>query len=298
LGDHVKQAGSLVEDKGLRFDFSHFSAVSAEQIRAVELLVNQGIWANVEVHTQIMGLEEAVRSGAAALFAERYGEQVRVVSMGDISRELCGGAHVERSGDIGVLRIVSESSVAAGVRRIEAVTRKAALELSQAQARRLAELAGLLKAGDSELGARVNRLLSQIGDKDKEINALKTRLAQGGGAGFDLMDKVEEVNGFKRLIAVVEADEPRQLREVADKLRVRLASGVAVLGARGAEGKALLLAMVTKDLTGRFHAGEIIRQLAPLVGGGGGGRPDLAQAGGGKGQELEAAMERAAAIIK
>jgi alanyl-tRNA synthetase len=298
LGEHVKQAGSLVEDTGLRFDFSHFSAMSAEQISAVELLVNQGIWANVEAHTQIMGLEEAVRGGAVALFEERYGEQVRVVSLGDISKELCGGLHVRRSGDIGFFRITGESSVAAGVRRIEAVTRKPALELSQAQARRLADLAGLLKAGDSELGERVKRLLSQIRENDKEIDALKTRLAQGGGGGFDLMSKVEQLNGFKRLIALVEADEPRQLREAADNLRARLASGVVLLGARNGEGKALLLAMVSKDLTGRFHAGDILRQLAPLVGGGGGGRPDLAQAGGCKGQDLELALQRAAEIIK
>ena len=297
LGEHVKQAGSLVSDTSLRFDFSHFSAMGSEEIKQVELIVNQAIWANLDVQTNLMSLDEAVRSGATALFEERYGEDVRVVQLGGVSRELCGGTHVERSGDIGSFRIIGEASVAAGVRRIEAITRQPALQLAQEQSDLLASLGSLLKGGQNDLAERIKRMQGQLKEKDREVEAMKAKLASGGG-GSDILSKLEEVNGLKRLITQVETDDPKALRELADSLRDRMGSGVIVLGATSADNKALLLALVSKDLTKRFHAGNIIKELAPLVGGGGGGRPDMAQAGGSNAAGLQNALTRAAELLQ
>ncbi len=297
LGEHVKQAGSLVSDESLRFDFSHFHALSKEEIAKVEALVNQGIWRNYEVQTTLMSLDEAVRSGATALFEERYGESVRVVAVPGVSRELCGGTHVERSGDIGQFRIVGESSVAAGVRRIEGITREPAFKLSQKQSEMLGATASTLKCGQDEIIERIKRLQSGLKEKDREMEAMKVRMATGGG-GADLLARLEEVNGLKRVVASIGQADPKALREMADNLRGRLASGVAVLGATTEDGKALLLALVSQDLTKRFHAGNIIKELAPLVGGGGGGRPDLAQAGGNEPAGLESALKRAREILQ
>ena len=296
LGQHVKQAGSMVSPEGLRFDFSHISAMTPDEMRQVEQLVNQAIWANYEVCTNLMSLQEAMRSGATALFEERYGEHVRVVEIPGVSRELCGGTHAARSGDIGLFKLLGESSVAAGVRRVEALTRQGALKFVQDQAALLEKLGAVLKSAPNELDERVQRLQGQVKDKDREIETLKTRLAQGGGGG-DIMAELQQVGDFKRLIKEVETDSPKALRELADNLRDRMESGVVVLGAR-AEGKALLLAAVSKDLTGRFQAGNIIKELAPLVGGGGGGRPDMAQAGGTDVNGLKAALEKAEEIIR
>ncbi len=278
LGEHVKQAGSLVSPQRLRFDFSHFEALTPEQMREIERRVNQGIRANLALETRVMDLEEAMATGAMALFEERYGDKVRLVQIPGLSKELCGGTHAQRTGDIGLFKLVSESSVAAGVRRVEALTGAAAVEAVQAMEEELTRTAAALKAPRSEASAKAAALQAQLKQAKSEIETLKAKLASGGG-GRDLLSEAQEVAGIKVIAAQVEADTPKSLREAADNLRDRLGSGVAVLGA-AAGGKAMLLALVTKDLVGRFHAGNLVKALAPLVGGGGGGRPDMAQAGG------------------
>ncbi|MCA1905959.1 MAG: alanine--tRNA ligase [Desulfarculus sp.] len=294
LGEHVKQAGSLVSPERLRFDFSHFQALTPEEIRAVERTVNAGIRQNLPLTTTVMGIDEAMASGAMALFEERYGDQVRLVEVPGISKELCGGTHTARTGDIGLFKIVTESSVAAGVRRVEALTGAAALEAFLALEDQLGAAAAALKCPRSEVAERAVKLQAAIKEREKELESLKARLA--GAGSRDLLAEAREVGGVKALVTQVEIDSPKAMRELADNLRERIGSGVVVLGA-AAEGKALLLALVTKDLTGRFHAGNIVKELAPLVGGGGGGRPDLAQAGGQNPDGLPQAMARAQEIV-
>ncbi|MDR1396712.1 MAG: alanine--tRNA ligase [Desulfarculales bacterium] len=300
LGAHVKQAGSLVTSSGLRFDFSHIKAMSPEEILRVEDIVNQAIWANLEINTALMSLDEAVRSGAVALFEERYGETVRVVEAPGVSRELCGGTHASRSGDIGLLKIIGESSVAAGVRRIEALTRDRAFALLREESLSLDAIALQLKTLPGQAGERVRKLREQLKEKDKELTLLKNKCGQDLNRDPDIGAALRDRGDFKAFIGEVEADDPKALRALADSLRGRLLpdkAWVMVLGAK-TEGKALLLAMVSKDMTGRFQAGNIIKELAPLVGGGGGGRPDMAQAGGVNAAGLPAALEKAGEIVR
>ena len=277
LGDHIKQSGSLVNAERLRFDFTHFSKISEEELRRVETIANDMIRKNVSVQTEVCALEDALKTGATAVFDEKYGATVRIVKMGEMSMELCGGTHVERTGDIGFLKILHESAIAAGVRRIEAVTGKEAVAHVQKAEDELKRAAGLFKAGLFEVYDRTDKLQKQARELEKEIEALKGKLAARDSG--DLISRVKEIAGVKVLAAEVSIADAKTLRDFGDKLRDKLVSGVILLGSK-ADGKALLLCMVTKDLTGKFSAGNIVKELAPLVGGKGGGRPDMAQAGG------------------
>ncbi len=294
LGDHIKQSGSLVNAERLRFDFSHFARIEDEEIEEVERIANAYIRSNVPVDTRVLAREEAMKSGATAVFDERYGESVRVVRMGDYSMELCGGTHVLRTGDIGFLKIVSESSVAAGVRRIEAVTGREAVKYAEAVERELKISARLLKTGPLELSKRVEKLLKNQRDLEREIETLKGKLASKDSS--DLLGKVKEVKGIKVLATRVDVPDVKTLRDFGDKMRDRISSGIILLGSR-VEDKAILLCMVTKDLTDRYNAGRIIGEIAPIVGGKGGGRPDMAQAGGPQPEKLEEALDTIEEIL-
>jgi alanyl-tRNA synthetase len=287
LGDHVSQKGSLVDAERLRFDFSHFEPVSREQLREIERLVNQEIRANHLVETRIMSLEDAKTSGAMALFGEKYADEVRVLRMGDFSTELCGGTHVAAGGDIGLFKITAETGIAAGVRRIEAVTGARAVELMEAESERLQQIADLLKGGREEVEDRVAQLLERNRTMEKQLEQLKSKLASA--AGSDLASRAVEVAGAKVLAAQLDGADPKSLRDALDQLKDRLGSAVIVLGTVSA-GKVSLVAGVTKDLTGRAKAGDLIKQVAEKVGGRGGGRPDMAQAGGSDPDGLPAAL--------
>jgi alanyl-tRNA synthetase len=278
LGEHVSQKGSLVEADRLRFDFSHFEPVSKAQLREIERLVNAQIRANDPVETRITSLDEAKASGAMALFGEKYAEQVRVLRMGDFSTELCGGTHVHAVGDIGLFRIVLETGIAAGVRRIEAVTGERAVELMASEADKLQRVAELLRGAREDVDVRVTQLLDRTRGLEKELEQLKARLSSAAGA--DLAGRAEEVvAGVKVLAERLDGADPKALRETMDKLKDKLGSAVIVL-ATEADGKVNLVAGVTKDLTDRVRAGDLIKRVAEKVGGRGGGRPDMAQAGG------------------
>jgi alanyl-tRNA synthetase len=294
LGEHVKQSGSLVNAERLRFDFTHFSRIEEEDLLKVETLANRMIRANVPVQTEVLPLAEAVKTGATAVFDEKYGETVRVVGMGAFSKELCGGTHVSRTGDIGLLKIVHESAVAAGVRRIEALTGRGALAHVQRLEGELRRTAGLLKIGPLETAERTEKLLKRERDLEREIEALKGRLAAKDSG--DLMGRLQKIKGIDVLAAPVEASDVKALRDFGDKLRDRVRSGIILLGSR-VEGKAMLLCLVTKDLTDRYHAGNIIKAIAPIVGGSGGGRPELAQAGGPQPERLEEALAKLSEIL-
>ncbi|MFH1139329.1 MAG: alanine--tRNA ligase [Pseudomonadota bacterium] len=293
LGDHVKQAGSMVSPDRLRFDFSHFEQVSPEALARVEARINEKIRENLPVVTQVMSMEEAMNTGAVALFEERYGDTVRVVGVGDFSMELCGGTHCRFSGDIGTFLIASEGSAAAGVRRLEALTGRGAMEAIQAERQALRLLSDKLKAAPTELPDRLDKLLARQKELDKELEKAKHR--DSAGRSDDLLAQVEDLNGVKLLAARVAADDPKILREMGDMLRDRLKSGVVALGAES-KGKALLLVLVSKDLQDRFHAGNIVKAMAAAVGGGGGGRPDMAQAGGPNPANLDQALAKAREI--
>ena len=294
LGEHVKQSGSLVNAERLRFDFTHFSRIEEEELVRIEDLANRMIRANVPVETVVMPLAEAVKTGATAVFDEKYGETVRVVGMVGFSSELCGGTHVKRTGNIGFLKIVHESAVAAGVRRIEAVTGKTAVAHVRRLEDELRKTAGLLKIGLLETSDGTEKLLRRERELERENEALKGKLAAKDSG--DLMGRVRQINGVAVLATVVEASDVKTLRDFGDKLRDRLRSGIILLGSR-ADGKAMLLCLVTKDLTDRYHAGKIIQSIAPLVGGSGGGRPDMAQAGGPKPEFLEQALEKLSDLL-
>ncbi len=294
LGEHVKQSGSLVNADRLRFDFTHFSRIEEEELTRVEALANWMIRANVPVETVVMPLAEAVKSGATAVFDEKYGETVRVVGMAGFSSEFCGGTHVQRTGDIGLIKIVHESSIAAGVRRVEAVTGHAAVVHVQRAEDELRKTAGLLRIGPLETADRTEKLLRRERELEKEIEILKGKLAAKDSG--DLMGRVRQIQGIDVLATVVEASDVKALRDLGDKLRDRLRSGIILLGSR-ADGKAMLLCLVTKDLNDRYHAGKIIQAIAPLVGGSGGGRPDMAQAGGPKAELLEQALEKLSDLL-
>ncbi len=295
LGDHVKQAGSLVAPDRFRFDFTHFSQVTAEQVQEIERKVNRRIRENLPVSTEEMDAEAAFSSGATALFEEKYGDRVRVVSLADFSKELCGGTHTERTGNIGLFTVVSESSVASGVRRIEAVTGEAAVARVQQAVRILHEAAGKFKDRPEALPEKLDALLSDHRALEKEVEKLKVRLAQRQAE--ESSSEAETVNGIPVLIRKVEVDSPAALRDLADRYRDRLGSGVVALASSAGE-KVLLIAVVSKDLTGRIHAGNLVKAAAAEVGGGGGGRPDMAQAGGSKPENIDKALEKVRGMIE
>ncbi|EFA3841751.1 TPA: alanine--tRNA ligase [Escherichia coli] len=287
LGTHVSQKGSLVNDKVLRFDFSHNEAMKPEEIRAVEDLVNAQIRRNLPIETNIMDLEAAKAKGAMALFGEKYDERVRVLSMGDFSTELCGGTHASRTGDIGLFRIISESGTAAGVRRIEAVTGEGAIATVHADSDRLSEVAHLLKGDSNNLADKVRSVLERTRQLEKELQQLKEQAAAQESA--NLSSKAIDVNGVKLLVSELSGVEPKMLRTMVDDLKNQLGSTIIVL-ATVAEGKVSLIAGVSKDVTDRVKAGELIGMVAQQVGGKGGGRPDMAQAGGTDAAVLPAAL--------
>jgi alanyl-tRNA synthetase len=294
LGDHIKQAGSSVTPERLRFDFTHFTRIEAGELDAIETMANDYIRRNAAVSTRVLPKEEAMKTGAAAVFDEKYSDNVRVVKMGDFSMELCGGTHVSRTGDIGALKVIAESAVAAGVRRIEAVTGTEAIKYFKAVESELKKAAGFLKANPLELAERIERILKHQKELEREIDSLKSKLAAKDSA--DLIGKAKELKGVNILTAVVEAPDVKALRDFGDKLRDKLHSGVILLGSE-VEGKAMLLCMVTKDLAGRYHAGNIIKAVAPVVGGSGGGRPDMAQAGGPNPENLGQALAKLEELI-
>jgi alanyl-tRNA synthetase len=287
LGDHVKQAGSLVTDTRLRFDFTHFSSISREALSAIEDEVNLRIRENHAVGVTEMNMDEAVKSGATALFEEKYGDVVRVVSQGSFSRELCGGTHAGRSGDIGVFKILSEGGIASGVRRIEAATGQPALDVIHSQEALIESCAGLLKGAREDLAEKVEALLRDRKNLEKELVSLKARMASKSVENLD--DAVRQINGVKVISKRVEIENPSQLRDLADKFKTKIGSGVILLGAQSTD-KALLISVVTDDLTHKFKAGDIVKTAAKIVGGGGGGRPDMAQAGGTKPENLDQAL--------
>ncbi|EAW4416612.1 alanine--tRNA ligase [Salmonella enterica] len=287
LGTHVAQKGSLVSDKVLRFDFSHNEAMKPSEIREVEDLVNAQIRRNLPIETNIMDLDAAKAKGAMALFGEKYDERVRVLSMGDFSTELCGGTHASRTGDIGLFRIISESGTAAGIRRIEAVTGEGAMATVHAQSDRLNDIAHLLKGDNQNLGDKVRAVLERTRQLEKELQQLKDQAAAQESA--NLSSKAVDLNGVKLLVSELAGIEPKMLRTMVDDLKNQLGSTVIVL-ATVVEGKVSLIAGVSKDVTDRVKAGELIGMVAQQVGGKGGGRPDMAQAGGTDAAALPAAL--------
>jgi alanyl-tRNA synthetase len=294
LGDHVKQAGSLVTPDHLRFDFSHYTALTEREKDRVEQLVNERIIENHRVDTAVMGIDQAVASGAMALFDEKYGDQVRVVTVQDVSKELCGGTHTRASGDIGMFKIVSESGIAAGVRRIEALAgRRAFLEVKKEE-KILQHIAQLLKASDTDVVGRVEKLVNQLKDNEKELDRLKHKL-QSSQAG-DVIGEAKEIHGVKVLAKQVENMDQKELRDFGDKLRDKLGSGILAVGSAQGE-KTSLIVMVSKDLTTLYHAGQIIKDMAAILGGTGGGKPDMAQAGGKDPGKLDAALGALYTII-
>ena len=294
LGSHVQQKGSLVDPEKTRFDFAHHAPLTAEEIRRVENLVNQEILANVATDARIMALDDARRAGAMMLFGEKYGEEVRVLTIGS-SRELCGGVHVERSGDIGLFKIVGETGVAAGVRRLEAVTGDNALSLIQAHQALLAEAAATVKASAAEVPAKLAQVLDNVRGLEKELARLKARLA--ATQGDELLARAATVKGARVVAAVIDGADVNTLRSTADKLRDKLKSAAVVLAAI-TDGKVTLIAGVTPDLSGKVKAGELVNMVARQVGGKGGGRPDMAQAGGNDPAQLPAALASVAAWVE
>ena len=288
LGTHVGQKGSLVDPQRLRFDFSHFEPISPEQLEAIERLVNAQIRGNVAVETTIMAPEQAIAAGAMALFGEKYGDQVRVLRMGDFSTELCGGTHVQRVGDIGLFKIIAESGVAAGVRRIEAVTGERALDTIAALQDRARQTAHLVKGDRDNFPDKVRQLVERTRQLEKEIEQLKGRLASGRGA--DLLSQVVEINGIKVLAARLDGVDAKTLREAVDRCKDQLKAAVVVL-ATVEDGKVRLAAGVTAAATTKIKAGDLVNHVAQQVGGKGGGRPDLAQAGGTDPTRLDAALQ-------
>ncbi|MBW1847265.1 MAG: alanine--tRNA ligase [Deltaproteobacteria bacterium] len=287
LGDHVKQAGSMVSPDRLRFDFNHFSQVETSDLDRIESIVNTRVLENIPVQIDEMDAEEAFSSGATALFEEKYGDRVRVISLDDFSKELCGGTHAERTGDIGLFKILSESSVASGVRRIEAVTGHAAVEYTQQMSKIVQEAARLVKKKPEEITRRIEKMVSDMKSLEKEIEQLKIQAVSKTTESIE--DDIKKISDIHVLVKKVSIDNTAALRELADKYKDKIKSGVVVLGSINGS-KVMLIAVVTKDLVDKYHAGEIIKQVAKIAGGSGGGRPDMAQAGGSKPEKLDAAL--------
>ncbi len=288
LGKHVTQKGSLVAPDRLRFDFSHFQPLRADELTQVERLVNSEIRANAEAGTRLMEYEQAVAAGAIALFGEKYEREVRVLNFGDFSTELCGGTHVSRTGDIGVFRILSEAGVAAGVRRIEAVTGEGALDAIARSESVLRDVGGLLRGHRDEITDKVREMLERVRTQEREIRSLKDKLASGQGT--DIAAGAVDVAGTKVIAARVEGADSGSLRAAVDKLKSQFSSAIIVLAAVESPTKVILVAGVTPDRSGQIKAGELVGVVAAQVGGRGGGRPDFAQAGGSNPAALDAAL--------
>jgi alanyl-tRNA synthetase len=295
LGEHVKQAGSLVAPERLRFDFTHYTALTERERERIEELVNERIIENHPVETLVMDIDQAVASGAMALFDEKYGDKVRVVTVKDVSKELCGGTHTRASGDIGSFKIISEAGVAAGVRRIEAVAGRRAYRTFKREEQDLRDIAQLLKTTDLDVVPRVEKLVAQARNLERELDQFKHKL-QSSQAG-DVISEAREINGVNVLVKRVDNMEQKDLRDFGDKLRDKLGSGILALGSAKDE-KVSLIVMVTRDLTDRFHAGKIIKEMAHILGGTGGGKPDMAQSGGKDAGKLDAALDALYGIIK
>jgi len=294
LGPHVKQYGSLVGPNRLRFDFAHFRPLSSRDIDDIESTVNEEIRKNEVVTAQVMSIQDAVAKGALAFFGDKYGEQVRVVSVESFSKELCGGTHVRQTGDIGLFRIVSEAGVAAGVRRIEAQTGSGAYALMKKLEADVRELSDVLKVGQSELAAKTRKLMTQLKDKERELEELKLKMAGGSAAA----STSKTVAGVSVHVQRTDGLDVNGMRALADQLRDKLKSGVIALGAVSGDEKVSLLVVVTKDLIGRLRAGELIKTMAAEVGGSGGGRPEMAQAGGKDPAKLDAALEKVFGLVE
>jgi alanyl-tRNA synthetase len=294
LGDHVKQAGSFVASDRLRFDFTHFSALDDDTIWQIETLVNEEIRNNTPLTIEEMDAQAAQNEGAIALFEEKYGDRVRVVSIENFSKELCGGTHTKCTGDIGIFKILSEASIAAGIRRIEAITGKNAIEYVLQTTRTIHRLARVLKTRPNDLEDRIEQLIAKQKVLEKEIETLKERgISQESN---QLAEALKIVNGIPVLAKVVTTKTPAALRDLADRASDRIKSGIIVLGC-AVNSKALLVAVVTKDYLNRYNAGKIIKKIAPIVGGGGGGRPDMAQAGGNKPEQLSEALKKVYEVV-
>jgi alanyl-tRNA synthetase len=295
LGDHVKQAGSLVAPDRLRFDFTHFSQIDAETLDRIERLVNRRIRENAPTFIEEMDADDAFKSGATALFEEKYGDRVRVVALADFSKELCGGTHTEWTGNIGLFKIIAESSVAAGIRRIEALTGEAALTYIRQVQKIVQDTAYLLKDKPEAIVQRVGKMLSELKSLEKEVDRLKVVISSKA-ADMDA-GAIQSINGIQVLVKKVSVDKPAALRDLADRFKDKIRSGIVVLGSPSGL-KALLIVGVTSDLADRYRADEIVKPLAVIVGGSGGGRPDLAQAGGTKPEKLDEALEKAFEVVK
>jgi alanyl-tRNA synthetase len=287
LGEHVQQKGSLVAPDRLRFDFSHYEGMTPEQVAKIEDLVNTEIRANVAAETDLMSYDDAMQSGAMALFGEKYGDKVRVLRFGDFSVELCGGTHVERTGDIGVFKITAEGGIASGVRRIEAVTGQGALEWIDTRQQSLEDVAALLKSQPDEAANKVGQLQKRVKDLEKELAAARQALVTGQAT--DYTEKVREIAGIKVLATRMDGADAKTLRDAVDRFKDKLQSAVVVVGAVD-DGKVRLAAGVTKNNTDRIRAGDLIKPVAEQVGGKGGGRPDFAQAGGSNPDALDQAL--------
>jgi alanyl-tRNA synthetase len=294
LGGHVQQKGSLVAPDRLRFDFSHYEPVTPEQLREIEALVNEQIRLNADADIRVLPYDEAIAAGALAFFGDKYGDRVRVLKLGDFSTELCGGTHVSRAGDIGLFKIVGESGIAAGVRRIEAVSGRGALDWVNANEDKLRDVAALVKAGRDDVAGKVTQLVDRARTLEREVQGLRRKLATGGSR--DLLDEAQLVSGVKVLAAKVDGADAKSLRDTADQLKDRLGTGIVVLGAVESD-KVHLVATISKDLTTRLKAGDVIKPVAELVGGRGGGRPDFAQAGGSRPDKVDDALALVPEIV-
>ena len=294
LATTSSRAGSLVTPDRLRFDYTHFSPLTEREKIRIQNLVNEKIRANIAVTTQEMKIEDAMKAGAMALFGEKYGGDVRVVSVPGFSKELCGGTHINSTGDIGLFQIISEGGIAAGVKRIEAVTGIAALKKVQQENETLAGIRALLKVQPEEELTRLKKILEKTREAEKEITALKEKLVSGKGSG--LLDDVKKIGDVSLLIKRVEGMDPKTLRSFIDNAKNQIQSGVVVVGT-ATGGKVMLAAGVTKDLTDRFQAGAIIKEIAGIVGGSGGGRPDMAQAGGTKVDKIDEALAKVESLL-
>jgi alanyl-tRNA synthetase len=295
LGPHVKQAGSVVSPDRLRFDFTHYTAMDPAEIEEIERLMNHEILENIPVDTEIMPLDVAVSTGAMALFGEKYGDRVRVVSIPDFSKELCGGTHVSRTGDIGVCKVVYESSISAGVRRIEAITGERAVEQYQHTTDALKRIAEMMKVSEPELVEHVEKMLAHERTLEKQVDQLKNQVAQS--AVSDLEGHARTVGNVRILAARVDGMDRQQLRALADSLRNKWKTAVVVL-ASAEDSNIAIISAVTKDLTSKVHAGKLVGAVAQAVGGKGGGRPDMAEGGGKDPSALPAALEHVYAEVE
>ncbi len=295
LGEHVQQSGSLVEPARFRFDFTHFEALTDEQVRLVEDLVNRHVLENLDVQNRLMTASEAVDEGAMALFGEKYGDTVRVVSVPGVSMELCGGTHVNQTGDIGLFKISQESGIAAGVRRMVGVTGTGIIDQIRAEEGSLREMAASLKVSVAELPGRVSKLLDTVQVQEKKIRELMRSVA--GGGATDLGNEVQEVGGIRFLTAELPGQDAASLRDAADRMLDKIGDGIVVLATRDGK-KAALIVRVSKELMDKFSAGEFVKKLAPVIGGGGGGRPDMAQAGGKKPEGIPELFDQVPAVIR